>query len=305
MRIFAALLLSAFSLGATDQDFNGRWNLDVPKNPVHRAWWLEITGAGTSHPAGRFVGFSGGNMDPIPHVEIEGGVLHFHSPEGHQPQDYTAHLEGSRLVGEMHSAAGNLEFSGVRAPQIREGDDGSWKAQSSIELFDGKSLNGWTPLIPDKPLGWTVSDGSLKSAGNGNNLLSTRKFWNFDLHVEYRVADKSNSGVGLRSRYEVQILGDYGEPPNLHGSGALYSRILPSVNASLPPDQWQTMDVRLIGRTVTVTLNGKRVIDRQTVEGATALVMDPNEDQPGPIFLQGDHGAVEFRKVTITPLVKR
>ena len=124
------------------------------------------------------------------------------------------------------------------------------------------------------------------------------------MHIEFRVANKSNSGIGLRGRYEVQIDGDFGVAPSKHSSGALYSRIAPAVNALLPPEAWQTFDIRFIGREVTIKLNGKTIIDRKQVEGYTAMATDPREDQPGPIMLQGDHGPVEFRKVTATPLVR-
>ena len=100
----------------------------------------------------------------------------------------------------------------------------------------------------------------------------------------------------------MQILDDYGKPPNTHGNGALYSRILPSENASRPPGEWQTIDVRLIGRQVSITLNGKKIIDKADIEGLTAIASDADEALPGPIVLQGDHRAVEFRSVVVTPL---
>ena len=53
-----------------------------------------------------------------------------------------------------------------------------------------------------------MEDGILKSTGGANNLITERKFWNFTLHVEYKVGPHSNSGIGLRARYEVQILED-------------------------------------------------------------------------------------------------
>ncbi len=114
----------------------------------------------------------------------------------------------------------------------------------------------------------------------------------------------SNSGIGLRGRYEIQVLDDYGQPPNSHSNGSLYSRIAPSVNASKRPGEWQVYDITLIGRDVTVVLNGKKLIDRQVIEGLTAMGHDPNEGEPGPISLQGDHGPIAFRNILLTPLVK-
>jgi hypothetical protein len=64
------------------------------------------------------------------------------------------------------------------------------------------------------------------------------------------------------------------------------------------------MDVRLVGRTVTVVLNGEKVIDKQQIEGFTAVVVDPNEAEAGPLILQGDHRPVEFRKIVVIPLVR-
>jgi hypothetical protein len=136
-----------------------------------------------------------------------------------------------------------------------------------------------------------------------NNLVSDTLFWNFKLHVEYRVGKDSNSGIGLRGRYEVQILEDYGKPPGKHSNGALYSRVAPAVNASKPAGEWQTYDIRLVGRQVTVVLNDQKIIDQQEIEGLTAIAGNADEGKPGPIILQGDHGPVEFRKIVLTPLV--
>jgi len=59
-----------------------------------------------------------------------------------------------------------------------------------------------------------------------------------------------------------------------------------------------------VGRTVTVVLNDQKVIDRQEIEGLTAIAGNADEGQPGPIILQGDHGPVEFRNIVLTPLVR-
>jgi hypothetical protein len=103
----------------------------------------------------------------------------------------------------------------------------------------------------------------------------------------------------------VQIYDDYGKEASVHGHGALYSRIAPAKVASRPPGEWQTMKVRLVGRDVTVTLNGVAVIEKRDVYGPTAMSIDAEEDKPGPIGLQGDHGLVEFRRISVTELVKK
>ena len=97
---------------------------------------------------------------------------------------------------------------------------------------------------------------------------------------------------------------DHGQPPDLHGNASLYRRIAPSVNAGRPAGEWRTMEIKRIGRDLTVVLNGTRVIDRQRIRGLAGLALDAAETKPGPVSLQCDHGKVEYRNVTITPLLK-
>ncbi len=301
------------SLFGADAEFNGRWDITVTGEPRGRAWWLEIEGAGTSSLKGRFVGFPGGDMNEIENLSIRNGELRFtfdrpaHPGSNEKPihQEYTARVAGGKLEGDFQGADRHLKWVGVRAPTIKDVDDGSWVEGKPIELFNHKNLAGWHGLIAGKPLGWSVQNGILKSTGGANNLETDRSFWNFLLHVEYEVGPHSNSGIGLRGRYEVQILEDYGRPPDRHSNGALYSRIVPSENASKRAGEWQTFDIRLIGRQVTVLLNGKKIIDKGMIEGLTAIAANADEGKPGPIILQGDHGPVEFRRVVLTPLIKK
>lgn len=297
------LLLLTVPAWAGDDQFNGRWDIRVAHEPKNRVWWLEVSGAGGAGPVkGRFVGFPGGNTDDIQQISVHGGELVFRFDRGPNHLAYHARLSGDKLEGTCECGQNTLQWTGVRAPAIPDKDDGSWRKGKPVKLFDGKSLAGWKALVPGQPLGWEVKDGILGNRPAANNLVSDKKFWNFELHAEYRVSPNTNSGIGLRGRYEVQILDDYGKPPNTHGNGALYSRILPTENASLPPGQWQTVDIRLIGRWVTITLNGKKIIDNKEIDGLTAIASDPDEAKPGPIVLQGDHRAVEFRSVVVTPL---
>ena len=72
--------------------------------------------------------------------------------------------------------------------------------------------------------------------------------------------------------------------------GGLYSRITPTVNrAEKPAGEWQTIDITLVDRHVTVILNGKTIIDNQPVLGCTGGALWSDEFRPGPIYLQGDH----------------
>jgi hypothetical protein len=302
-RFILVSLLLASGAWPDDPGFNGRWDLTVLNSPRGRAWWLEVEGAGTPELKGKFVGFPGGDLNDIQHIRIEDGELVFTYDEHNVHQVYRARLDGDRLLGTFESGATKLEWTGARAPQIDDRDDGSWHAKKPVELFNHKDISNWHPSVPRESLGWSVEDGILKGNGKAVDLLSNEKFWNFELHVEYRTPPHSNSGIGLRGRYEVQILDDYGKPPNVHSNGALYSRIAPSENASKPAGEWQTFDVRLVGRHVTVKLNGKTVT-QGVIDGLTALACDPDEGRPGSMMLQGDHGPVEFRKIVVTPLVQ-
>jgi Domain of Unknown Function (DUF1080) len=295
-RLFPILLLLAAS-GAKAADFDGRWILPTKGDPRGRVWWLKVDGANAE-----FVGAPGGQLDAVTKLTRSGDELLWEVKEN----KYRAKLEGGRLTGREETGP-QRTFSGGRAPEIKDKDDGRWMKQKAIELFNGKDLTGWRVTVPNRSIDeWKVADGVLRNGtGKAPDIATLEKFWNFELHLEFRVAQKSNSGVGLRGRYEVQINGDYGEPLSLHSNGALYSRIMPAVNATLAPDQWQAFAIRFIGRDVTVKLNGKTLINKKEVEGYTALATDVNEDQPGPLMLQGDHGPVEFRKVTMTPLARR
>lgn len=311
MRRLLPLLFLIPAFG-NDAQWNGRWDITVPHESRSRAWWLEVTGAGSPAIKGKFVGFPGGDLNDIPQLRVENDQLHFgfdyKDPHTGKTvhRDYTARLtpEG-KLHGMMWTTEREvLEWFGVRAPEITEKDDGTWRDGPPVELFNHKDASGWHGLVPNLPLGWTVKEGALANVAGANNLVSDRSFWNFKVHVEYRVGKDSNSGIGLRGRYEVQILEDYGKPPNRHGNGALYSRIVPAVNASKPAGEWQAYDIRLVGRTVTVVLNDQKVIDKQEIEGLTAIAGNADEGEPGPIILQGDHGPVEFRNIVLTPLVR-
>ena len=148
-------------------------------------------------------------------------------------------------------------------------------------------------------------DGILRNAPPTTDIISEQKFWNFALHVEFRIVEHSNSGIGLRGRYEIQILEDYGKPPDTHGAAALYSRVAPAVNASKPAGEWQSYDIRLVGRTLTVVHNGTKVLDKVEVEGLTAIANNADEAEPGPFIVQGDHSYVEIKSFVVTPLVKK
>jgi len=176
-------------------------------------------------------------------------------------------------------------------------------------LFNGKDLTGWHVRKADAHSAWKVEDGVLKNelakGEHGVDLVTDAKFWNFTVRYEYQVPDGSNSGFYLRGRHEIQILGDYKSgKPAMGGNGAIYQHTAPSVFASKPGGEWQTVEATMIGNKVTVILNGQKIHDNVTVERATGSELDRNVTEPGPFFIQGDHGAVWFRKVEVKELPK-
>ena len=310
--LVAAWAWCCLAASSDDQQFNGRWDIAINGASPPRGWWLEISGAGTTNLKGKFVGGSVGLIDEIPKLSISDGELRF-ALEGRFRRDrtlekglYWARYEDSKLKGTFEiegDPSSYLEWTGVRAPAVSDKDDGTWKKTDPMVLFDGHDLAGWQPL--GRSPGWTVRDGILTGLTLAPDLASEKKFWNFSLDVEYRISPHANSGLGLRGRYEVQIADDIDRAPSKNGSGAILGRIAPTANVARLPGEWQTMSVRLVGRQVTVSLNGVRVVDRQTIDGPTSIMLDANESDPGPILIQCDHGPVEFRKIVVSPLVKR
>jgi hypothetical protein len=310
MRLFLAiLLLAAYPAFPADSGFNGRWDITTVGEGRPRAWWVELTGVGAPNATGKFVSAFSGDMNLIDKITIENGELTFTIVPKNpslKARIYRATLVNGRLIGtvinEGQSTSGT-KWQGVRAPVIDEKDDGTWKEGQAISLFNGKDLTGWKAVNPGAVMKWTVKDGVLRNDPPTTDIVSERSFWNFKLHTDFRIIAHSNSGIGLRGRYEIQILEDYGKPPNTHSAGALYSRIAPRVNASKPAGEWQSYDIRLVGRQLTVVHNGIQVLDKVEIEGLTAIADNADEAQPGPFIVQGDHSYVEIKNFVVTPLL--
>ena len=287
--------------------FLGRWDITAtgPKAKLPRFCWLELT-RDQGVLKGRF-NAGGGAVFDLPEVAIEGGELRFQYPRGNPPnvvqQVWRATANGGRLDGTAEVNGQTLSWTGVRGP-VWPSSPPSRKPGEPIDLFNGKDLSGWLGQDPSRPLGWFVRDGILMNESKeANNIYSRQKFGDFKLEVEFNVDPKSNSGVYLRGRYEIQVLDGYGRPLDVHSQGALYGFIVPTVNADKPAGEWQTYEITLIANRVTVILNRTKIIDSGEVPGITGGALDANEKDAGPIMLQGDHGRVQFRKVRLTPLI--
>jgi Domain of Unknown Function (DUF1080) len=236
-----------------------------------------------------------------------------------------------------------------------------WRA-----LFNGKDLTGWKFRNPRAKRVWKacndvrldpaddarlapVGQGGAASAallcgddGRGSDIMTEESFTDYELHIEFTVPKGSNSGVYNRGLFEIQVFDSYGKPKlGFHDCGSLYERAFPRENLSKPPGLWQTYDITLKGKKLTLFWNGKPVYEDQDVrygetdrdafnrlnqenagkpaelqvklreengryvgyfgEGGTRSGLE-GPDRPGPILLQGDHGPVAYRNIFIRTL---
>jgi hypothetical protein len=299
----AALLPAASSCGPNGAGaVAGRWDVTVHTRGGDRPSWFEIVER-EGQLSGQFVGVFG-SARPIRTVSFDAGRLVFALPPQYENRKTEMRFEGAlandRLTGTTtDDRGGTLTWDARRAPSLKRKHRPRWG--TPVPLFNGRDLEGWMPRSQRRANGWTVRDGCLYNARPGNDLLSTRKVTDFKLHAEYRYPKESNSGIYLRGRYELQIADDFGEKADSHGSGGIYGFLKPKVNAIRPAGEWQSCDVTLAGRTVTVVLNGRKVMDRKEIPGITGGALESDEGAPGPIFFQGDHGPVELRNLILTP----
>ncbi|HLQ98837.1 MAG TPA: DUF1080 domain-containing protein [Sphingobacterium sp.] len=285
------------------EEFIGRWDLTLDKEGEEMPSWLEIELSGFSTLVGRYVSYSG-SARPISHVQLnDEGEFSFSIPpqweDSKNNLTVKGYLDGDQLKGTVTAGSGKeYNYVGVKAPLLIRDSEPEWG--ESIELFNGEDLEGWR-LSAEKE-NWEVVDGVLTNNEAGANLISEDTFDDFKLEVEFRYPEGSNSGVYLRGRYELQI---EDSPLDKHpGSlffGGIYGFLSPNEMATLGPNEWQKMEVTLIGRLVTIVANGKEIITRQEIPGITGGALDSREEEPGPIYLQGDHGPVEFKSIKITP----
>jgi hypothetical protein len=303
----AVFIATALLSPATAQEsqFLGRWDISGTGANANYVYWLEVKNE-NGKLTGSFLNRSGSVL-PLAKISIEGGELLFTpATSGNAtPVVHRARIDEGRLLGSVTDRGVEINWIGVRPPQWPEASaNGKHRYGSPVELIDGKTLDKWEVQYKEKPSGWTVVDGAMTNSAGANNLVSLHRFQDFKIRAEYKIEEKSNSGIYLRGRYELQVLDDFGKAPEIHGHMALYSRVQPLINASLAPGQWQVMEATIVGDRLSVTLNGKKMHDNIRIDGITGGALDSNEGAPGPIMLQGDHGKVWYRKVTVTPIVK-
>ncbi len=313
---FAAVCLSlctALSAPAgssvTGADYLGRWEITLDAmdtGNTFNACWLEVNQVGDTLNSSML--WRWGGVTPVESTEVVDGELLLTRVHNHNDKPYEvvyrAKLAYGYLTGlVLYPWDGTVHhFWGRPWKGSSSKPTGNWG--EPVELFNGTDLSNWLPRDPKAVSHWYVEDGVMTNTPPDIDLHTKEVFDDFKLEVEFKMAEHSNSGIYLRGRYEVQLLEDYGKPVEVHGNGAVYSRIVPTENASKPAGEWQKYEITLIGRRLTVILNGKKIVDDKELEGITGGALSSAESTPGPIMLQGDHGKVYFRKVTITPMSK-
>jgi hypothetical protein len=307
---FLFIVLSSFNSAKANHHFKqnadspsliGRWDMTLYMDGNEYPSWLEVQLSGTRTLVGQYVG-TGGSARPISKINFADGKMSFSIPPQWEKENndisFEGTFDGDSLKGTMTSADGkNYTWSAVRAPSLKRNSEPVW--QKSITIFNGKDLSGWH--TSGKTNQWIVKDGILTSPHSGSNLLTDKTFNDFKLHIEFRYPQGSNSGVYLRGRYEVQIEDVHGDEPYKDVFSAVYGFLPPSEIAAKPAGEWQSYDITLVGRMVTVVANDKTVICNREIPGITGGAINSHEGEPGPLLIQGDHGPIEYRNIIITP----
>jgi len=277
-------------------DLFGRWDLVVGTGEESYPSWLEL-----GEDSGSFVG-RWGSARPVPTIAIDGNKVEFSLPRQYEHRTDDLVFKGEIVDGQLtgtttYDNGEATTWSGVRAPAfpLREAVFGD-----PVELI-GESLDGWYARWSNMANNWSIVDGELVNSAVGTDLITDAKFTDFRLVAEYKYPKGSNSGIYLRGRYEFQIVDDFeGAPNGVGNSGAIYGFLAATKNTIHAPEEWNQAEITLVGRQVTVVLNGEKIIDAE-IPGITGGAMDSSEGEPGPILVQGDHGPVTFRKLTLYP----
>jgi hypothetical protein len=293
LAIAAGLLLPAASQKGGNP-FAGRWDITVTTGSTVYPDWMELLDK-ESGPEVR-IQPRGGSVRPVKDVRTEGSHLILALNPG---ASWDLTVAGGRLTGvQKRGDQVTAQLAGVRAPELKRKPPKSWSKPEP--LFNGKDLTGWEPENPATNH-WVARDGVLLNETKGANLRSVRKFDDFKLHIEFNCPDDGNSGIYLRGRYEVQV--EYvpeGREDRYHMMGSIYGMVAPAADVPRRPGTWESFDITLVGRRVTIVRNGVKTIDDQEIAGITGGAIDANEGEPGPFYFQGDHtGGMMYRNITI------
>lgn len=315
--LFCVLLAGLSPSSAGADELLGDWSLKLESGTPA---WMSVR-----HAEGKLtvrLRLHVGPDGPHQNVRYSNGRLTFTLRQNKKAADLKTvdvGIEDGKLKGVVvsTSADGIVErdpFTGKKIPPVpsRPPDLSTVRFGHPISLFNGKDLSGWRPHEPEKINGWSVQNGVLvnttpktdfSATGAYANLRTDAVFEDFWLHIEFLVEKDRNSGVYLRGMYEAQVVDRDSRMQGIQGVGAIFGSIPPIKNAGRPGGQWQSYDLTLVDRHVTVVLNGEKVIDNQPVPGPTGGAVFTDPTQAGPIHLQGDHTNVKYRDIYLAPVI--
>jgi hypothetical protein len=299
VRVGLSVALAAVA-GCASNPFVGRWDFNIQTSSGPKANWL-----GVSEKGGKVeVWFqpTGGNVREVPDAKFTGDHLLFIAAPAKKNEPATVWeltAGNNKLAGAQKQGSESISLTGVRAPELKRNPPTAWGA--SKPLFNGQNLDGWEPIGEKAANHWIVKDGILVNEEHGANLKSTRSFEDFRVHFEVNCPEEANSGFYLRGRYEMQLAYEpQKNEPKERRMGAIYGRIAPEKELPPSPNEWESFDITLVGRTVTIVRNGTTIVNAKEIEGITGGALDADEGKPGPFYIQGDHtGGLKFRNITV------
>ncbi len=322
-----ALANQKITSSETENSFLGTWTMDIAGDEKGVGWLHVHEDKGYLDAEMLWIG---GSVLPVGHVYmVDDDTMVVTRTYGYKRSGERTHVmthvvriekdgnDGIKgvMTGPAWGGSGETTqtFTGKRMPPMPAKPDLSQvKYGKPIKLFNGKNLDGWGIIDPEHKNGFKVIDGELVNDPvqpkegehhHYGNLRTEQEFEDFNLKLEVNVPEGNNSGVYLRGLYEIQVVDSYGKELDSHNMGGLYSRVTPTEAAEKPAGEWQTFDITLVDRHVTVIFNGKKIIDNQPALGPTGGAISSDVTAPGPIYLQGDHGNVTYRNVVLTPVL--
>lgn len=339
MRLAILLIISNASLlyaqnaaetNASDDvsQFVGQWSFDIGDGGIMHAGWLNIRqedgyldadlmwGAGGIHYGASYVYirdntlYIGRNNRSAELSNQSGEIFSRHYPTWIELERNGDSFQGTLVRPRINgSGVDETSITGKKIPDMPDAPSlADIQLGEPVHLIpDPDNLTGWRLIENHLNNDWSVKDGVLQNNPEGNgsgNLRTEGEFEDFQLEFEVNVPPNGNSGVYLRGMHEVQISDSYDRDLNWGGSmGAIFTRITPEAKTEKPAGEWQKMEITYHQRHVTVVLNGTKIVDNQPVDGPTGGAIQSDVTAPGPIYLQGDHTAVSYRNMILTPII--
>lgn len=306
------------------EELYGDWSLDLESN---EAGWLRIADNEGEIEVSMMVNV--GSIRPLKGVEVKDGKIKVplktyrdKGKEGGILSTNRAEIwsEDGKLTGIIFTHFPKEDrsiedpFYGIAIPPMPpEPDLSKVKWGKPIALFNGIDLTGWEVRRPQKINGWSVEDGSLvnttpktdfSATGAYANLMTVTNFEDFKLHIEFNIGKDRNSGIYVRGLYEAQVVDRDSRMQGLQGVGSIFGLVERTENPAYEGGKWQTYEITLVDRHMTVVLNGVTTVDNEAVSSPTPGAVNTHPMLPGPIYLQGDHTSVKYRNILLTPRIK-